>query len=482
MSVVMEMKPTNLLIIQSDEHNRTKVGCYGDASAITPNIDALAKEGTLFENAYCNNPICVPSRSSMIVGAYAHRHSFWDNGHPYEGAQRSFGHVLTEQGHRITTIGKLHYRGIECDLGLPDQRIPLHVRDGIGDLRGSSRVPGFGKDKKRKAFDGANVGESDYTRYDEAITQKAISFLENETGAGEQPWVLYLGYVCPHFPFTVPEKYYKMYEGIELPDPIAYSQEERPMHPVLEYIRKYLHMSDVPIENVRNTIRHYYALATFLDDQVGQVMAKLHERGLSENTRVIYTSDHGDMMGDHALFYKGLMYEGSVGVPLIMSGPGIEAGKRVKTPVSLVDLYPTILDCTQIKDTIGHPIDGRSLFEFMQKEEYDRVVFADYHAGGPPTDEYMIRKGSHKLVYYPGYESQLFDLDKDPKELRDVAADPAYASVLEDLTLELYKICDPNKLFAQCRRAQLELIEKNGGMREVLLGENYVTYSPAPKV
>ena len=478
----MKIKPANLLIIQSDEHNRTKIGCYGDSVAITPNIDALAKNGTLFENAYCNNPICVPSRASMLVGAYAHRYSFWDNGHPYEGTPKGFGHVLTEQGHRITTIGKLHYRGTDCDLGLPDQRMPLHVRDGVGDLLGSARVPGFGKNKKRKTFVGAKTGESDYTRYDDAITREAISFLENETGDTERPWVLYLGYVCPHFPFTVPEKYYDMYDGIALPDPINYAEGERPMHPVLEYVRNYLHMTDVPIEQVRNTIRHYYAMATFLDDQIGQVVAKLRELGLDENTRIIYTSDHGDMIGDHALFYKGLMYEGSVGVPLIMSGPEAEAGKRVKTPVSLVDLYPTILDCLQIKDTIGHAIDGRSLFEFIEKEEYDRVVFADYHAGGPPTDEYMIRKASHKLVYYPGYESQLFDLDKDPNESRDVYEDPAYADIREDLLGELYKICDPNKLFAQCRREQLEFIERNGGMRKVLLDEDYVNYSPAPKV
>jgi len=477
----VKIKPTNLIIIQSDEHNRTKIGCYGDSSAITPNIDALAKTGTLFENSYCNNPICAPSRASMIVGTYAHRYSFWDNGHPYEGTPKSFGHVLCEQGYRITTIGKLHYRSAECDLGLPDQRIPLHVRDGVGDLRGGARVPGFGKDKKRKTFVGAKVGESDYTKYDEAITREAVSFLENETG-GEKPWVLYLGYVCPHFPFTVPEKYYKMYEGVKLPDPIDYAEDERPMHPVMEYIREYLHMADIPIEQVRSTIRHYYALTTFLDDQIGQVVSKLREMGLDENTRIIYTSDHGDMLGDHALFYKGLMYEGSVGVPLIMSGPDIEAGMRVKTPVSLVDIYPTLLDCLQIPDTIDHPIDGRSLFEFMEKEEYDRVVFADYHAGGPPTDEYMVRKGSHKLVYYPGYDSQLFDLDKDPNEQNDVSKDDAYAAVHEELLGELYKICDPNKLFAQCRSDQLALIQKHGGMRKVLLDENYVNYSPAPKV
>ena len=169
-------------------------------------------------------------------------------------------------------------------------------------------------------------------------------------------------------------------------------------------------------------------------------------------------------------------------MPLIMTGPNIEAKKRVKTPVSLVDIYPTLLDCLQIPDTIGHAIDGRSLFEFMEKEEYDRVVFADYHAGGPPTDEYMIRKGSHKLVYYPGYDSQLFDLDKDPNEQNDVSKDTAYAAVHEELLGELYKICDPNKLFAQCRRDQLELIQKHGGMRKILLDENYVNYSPTPKV
>lgn len=471
----------NLIFIFSDQHNREKIGCYGDPYAITPNLDRLASEGTLFENAYCNSPVCVPSRSSMITGDYAHKNNFWDNAHPYCGEQKGFGHVITEQGMSITTMGKLHYRG-NCDLGLPDQRFPLHVKGGTGDLYSLVRQHGSAKPKMFAAAANGHVGESDYTTYDRKTTENAISFLKNEAQTKQEPWVLYLGYACPHFPLIVPEEYYNMYEGVKLPDPKQFSEASRPLHPVLNAMRVFVGSIYADMEVARKVVRLYYALTTFLDAQIGAVLDTVKELGMEDSVRIIYSSDHGDTVGDHGMFYKHSMFEGSVGVPLIMKGADIPKGARISTPVSLLDIYPTVLDCVGAKNERKEELPGKSLFQILEEpNDMERPVFSEYHAGGALAAEFMLRKGEWKYVYYPAYDPLLFNLKNDPDEIKNLAGDPAYADTIRYMHAELCKIADPDEVDRICRADQAALVASNGGREKVLSKNDFVVYSPPPK-
>lgn len=188
----------------SDEHNRRVSGCYGNSAARTPHIDGLAARGTRFENAYCNVPICVPARAIVATGRYGHQIDSWDNATPYTGEQApSWGHRLTAQGHQVTTIGKLHYRQVGDPCGFPDQRLPLHVLSGVGDLYGILRsempVPVREKSSRRFVTD-AGGGDSEYTRYDRAIAAASARWLAEEGTAAERPWALFVSFVSPHFP------------------------------------------------------------------------------------------------------------------------------------------------------------------------------------------------------------------------------------------------------------------------------------------
>lgn len=477
----MPSKPMNLLFIFSDQHSREKVGCYGNPAVETPNIDALAASGIRFDNAYTNCPICVPARASMATGRYVHQLRLWDNASPYVGGVPSWGHRLLEKGNRVTTIGKLHYRDPKDPTGFPDQRNPLHVRDSIGDLFGSIREPDALKPGLGKSVGEAHPGESSYTAFDRQVTEEACDFLRTEAAAGDSPWALQVGYVLPHFPFISPQEYWDLYDEEALPFPKNYSKAERPEHPIARDLRRYQGTEqELPRDTIMAAVHAYYGMCSFVDAQIGQVVKALAEAGLEDSTRIVYSSDHGEMLGDHGLWYKNCMYEGSSAVPLVVSGPDLPKGTVVEDLVSLVDIYPTILDA------LGHELPpedgdlpGRSLLPLARGEDSDeRPVFSEFHASGSFTGGFMVRKGAYKYVYYVGYPPQLFDLERDPDELTDLGADPAFAAVAADLDRELREIVDPEEVDALAKADQTKLLEPYGGRDHIKATFKPVIYSP----
>lgn len=478
-------KPTNLVYIFSDQHSKKVLGCYGNPYVHTPNMDRLASRGTLFRNAYTNNPICVPARASMTIGDYCHRHNYWDNCHPYAGKEEGWGHRLSQQGIKVTTIGKLHYVGNRPETGFTDQRIPLNVKDGKGDLTHTIRDGSISRPFLANEIRHAASGDSDYLRYDDKVATLAEAYMAKE-GQSSQPWCLFIGFVLPHFPLRAPaqiiDNLYSPYD--KLPFPIEWSKDSRPMHPALEYNRNEMCLDRLTDAEVRKAIAIYYGMVTYLDQQVGRVLDAIEAAGLSHNTRIIYTDDHGDSLGEHGLFFKHNMYEGSVGIPMIMAGPDIPVQEVIDDPVSLVDIFPTILDCTGIRmqpEDMSKP--GRSLFKVIDcvktGKPMDRVIFSEYHNVGTNHSLFMIRKKQYKLVYYVSYQPQLFDLDADPCETTNLAVLPEYKEILTNLERELRIICDPEEIDRICLADQLALLNAAGG-RDKVLGIKALSYSPVP--
>ena len=462
------MQPTNLIVIMSDEHNPKVMGCNGHPLVKTPNIDALAAAGTSFTSAYTTCPVCVPARAAFATGKYVNQIGYWDNADAYEGAIPSWHHHLRDRGHRVVSIGKLHFRGLPGDdHGFSEEIIPMNIIEGKGDLMGLVRndLPERGLSWKIAKL--AGPGETSYTFYDREIATKAQIWLREEAPKyRDKPWVLFVSFVCPHFPLVAPAEFYYQYPLDKMPLPKQYGKDERPQHPYLrDYAESFSYDKFFDPEKLKKALAAYYGLCSFLDDNIGKVLRTLDATGLAENTRVLYTSDHGDNLGARGLWGKSTMYEEVAGVPLIIKGPDIPRGVKISEPANHVDTYPFILECAgaSTPDAYdGHP--GHSLFKLANGSKPDRNVLTEYHGMGSTTGAFMIRHGKFKFVHYVAYAPQLFDLEADPEELRDVAADPAYAKTLEECRARLYKICDPAEVDARAMHRQAEAVIKRGDL------------------
>jgi choline-sulfatase len=478
----MSTKPMNLLFILSDEHNPSMLGSSGHSVVKTPNLDELSKQGTRFEHAYCNSPICVPSRASLATGRYVHEVGAWDNAAPYIGGIPSWGHRLTEQGHRVTTIGKLHYRQDEDDTGFPDKRLSMHVLDGTGDVFSLVRdnMPVRGG---RSKITEAGPGDSEYTRYDRAITKEAVQFLRNEANNDDKPWVLFVSFVSPHFPLIAPQEYYDMYPLEDIDLPRDYTLQTRPKHPAIdEYRRVWKLDEELDEHTIRKGRAAYYGLCSFLDAQIGEVLSALRESGLDDSTRIIYSSDHGDNLGEHGLWFKSSMYDASVAVPFIISGPDIPKGKVVENNISLIDCFPTIVNAVGAElAEEDRNLPGVSLLELARGEtNVQRTVFSEYHAAGSLTGTFMIRGERYKYIHYVNYPPQLFDLQEDPHELNNLAENEAYREVLVDCERQLRSFVNPEEVDREARKDQLRRLDENGGKEQVIGQGLKIPYSPAP--
>jgi choline-sulfatase len=467
----------NLLLIVSDQHHPRCAGFAGHPVVHTPNLDALAASGTTFRSAYCASPICVPARASIATGRYVFQHRCWDNAAPYAGDPPSWGHRLIGAGYDVSTVGKLHYRDADCDTGTGPQILPMHVH-GRGDLRGlvhratGTPVPsGTGSARIAKA----GVGETEYTRYDRAVADAAARQIHRADPA--RPFAITASFVSPHFPWLAPQDYADRYADAEIAVPASLDAAWR--HPAVDEFRSAFGLDDLPPAVSRTALRAYFGLCSFLDTQVGRVLDALAASGRAEDTLVIYTSDHGESAGAHGLWFKHLMNEESAGVPLVLRGPGVPAGAVVHTPVSHVDLYPTILQAAGIPLPEAD-LPGVSLLDVARGDRPDRVVLSEYHANGSLGASFLVRSRRYKYIEYARHRPQLFDLIDDPGETVDLAADPAQAGTLRRLAQQLRGLCSPEAVDEQARADQRERIERAGGVRAAL--SHTVEYTPAPSL
>ena len=471
------MRPTNLLFILSDQHTRSGLGCYG-GPGITPHLDALARRGTRFDAAYTNCPICVPERASLATGRYVHEIGFWDNGIPYDGSLPSWGHHLRGEGIVVDSIGKLHFRSSTDDNGFGNEIEPLHVVEGVGDLLGCIRD----HPPRRNARNGvlaAGPGDSTYLAYDERNATHAIGWLRDHAGQAD-PWVLFLSFVCPHPPYIGPPSWYRRYRAGDLPLPPQWQPEQWPRHPAVAHLRHFFH-EDEPFteDQLRNLGAAYYAACSHLDAQVGRVLGALAELGLEADTRVIYTSDHGESLGARGLTGKFTLYDESAAVPLVVAGPEVPAGRTVATPASLVDCYPTVVAAVGGTPAAGLP--GADLWQLAAAEPRQRTVFSEYHAIGSAAASYMLRDARHKYVYHVDGPPQLFDLAADPEERRDlaVAPDRDASMLLRRFETELRGLIDPEQVDRRAKADQAARVAACGGRKAVLARGTFAN-SPTP--
>ena len=473
------MQPANLLFILSDQHQAAAMGCAGHPLVQTPHLDSLAAAGTRFSNAYTNCAICVPARASLATGRYVHAIGNWDNGLPYDGAIPSWMHRLRAQGTTIDSIGKLHFRG--GDHGFTNEIEPLHVVDGIGDPASGIRDGSISRDW-RPGIEEAGPGDSTYQQYDIRNRDNAIKWLRQHA-ADEQPWALFLSFVTPHPPFFAPPDTYALYAHDEIDMPPQWHDATWSRHPAYEYMRRFFSSEQPYAEaTIRRLHAAYYGICTFLDAQIGAVLAALDALQLRDSTRIIYSSDHGEHLGARGIYGKFTMYEEAAAVPLILAGPDVPAGKVTHTPVSLVDCHPSVLQAlgcpAQAADS---ELPGESLWELAASPDRERTVFAEYHAIGSRNAFYMLCDRQRKYIYHVDAPPQLFDLHDDPNEIKDLAQTPdaATQALLADYEAQLRRIVDPEAVDAQAKADQQRRIEVLGG-REAVVARGAFVNSPVP--
>ena len=377
---------------------------------------------------------------------------------------------VRDQGANVTNIGKLHYRSIDDDNGFSQEIDPMHILDGKGGvsmlLRGIDDEP-ENVGQWELYLEKSGIGGTEYQDFDSVISDKAINWLKHDRPEGE-PWALHVSYVSPDPPFSVPEHLWNLYPFDDFPLPPASLSGSRPHHPAIDHLRKTMRWGELSKLDLKKITAGYMALITHMDDQLGRVITAVEELGLIDDTHIIYTSDHGEMAGSHELLGKCNLYEGSIGVPLIVTGADIPEGVIITENVSHIDLFQTLVEAfgKELKDEDGD-LPGRSLWPATHGNDRQRTVFAEYHAAGSLAGGSMLRDLDMKLIYYAGMEPQLFDLESDPNELTDLAKEAAYAEVLKQLIASLRTICDPEAINSLAKADQRAMMNHWGGADSV---------------
>jgi choline-sulfatase len=460
----------NLLVIMSDEHAPQFSGFGGHAMAASPNLDRLAADGATFDAAYCNSPLCVPSRMSFMTGRMPSSIEVYDNASPMPSQRATWAHMVRAAGYDAVLAGKQHFVGPDRLHGFRQQLArdlhatalhPLALWD--DGLRPAERLWSH--------LEHSGPGSTPELESDDEVESVCLDYIHSRAG-DDRPWALNASFIAPHFPFIAPEQYWDRYapEDVDLPDlPEGHLDGE---HPVYSRLRQVFGLEHVTEDQLRRARAGYYALVTYLDDKVGRLLEALEATGQAEDTVVVYTSDHGELLGEHGLWRKSTFHEHSARVPLIIRWPGvIPEGRRVHTPVSLVDIAPTLAEIAGCPVPI--PLDGTSLVATAMgtetgTDEGGRIVVSEYLAHGVTGPGAMLRRGDLKLITYLGHEPQLFDVVADPGEFDDLARDPDHAAVLSAMQAELDGRFDAVDLDRRVRADQRErrLIRTGHGIDE----------------
>ena len=271
-----------------------------------------------------------------------------------------------------------------------------------------------------------------------------------------------------------------------MPLPIQWQPDEWPDHPHVSAFRetRIFTPEEFPgAEPTRRAIAAYLGMCTYLDRQIGRVLGALEARGLADSTRVIYTSDHGETLGDYGLWGKSVMYDSAVAAPLILAGPDVPMGAVRDVSVSLVDAFPTICEGTGVPlEAADADLPGTSLWPLARGEgPASRTTFAEYHASGSVSGAFMLRDERWKYTHYHGFPPQLFDLSQDPEERHDLAGDPSYAALLRRFEAQLRTIVDPEAIEAEAKAAQRRLVERRGGEAAVRGAGPQINFTRAPE-
>ena len=448
----------NIVLIMADQLAAHALSLYGNTVCKTPNLERLAAQGTVFNNCYSNNPLCVPSRASMVSGQLTPDIGVYDNANELPSSVPTMAHYLRHAGYWTELCGKMHFIGPDQEHGF-NQRSVTDVYPAnfqwIADWQaGPAFVPsGTALNGVVEAGPCIRTMQEDY---DDEVEHTAIqSLYDRAREKDHQPFFQIISFTSPHTPFTVSQEYWDRYESNEIDEPAVNELpfEELDYHSKALFFAHGRHRHRVTKEHLMAARQAYYGMISYIDDKVGHILDTLEKTGQRKNTAVFFVSDHGEMLGERGMWFKQTFWEWSSHVPFIASIPGIVGGQRCEKVVSLVDLLPTFLD---LAGTEKSSLVGQSVLSLMNGnlDYWPDTAISDYLAIGPCVPCRMVRKGKFKFIYTHGHPALLFDLDADPKELNNLAKNLEFLDMLSALQVIAFNNWDPEELSRQVQKSQ----------------------------
>lgn len=469
-------KQPNILFIMCDQLSALATSPYGNQDVLTPHLDELARRGVVFERAYCNAPLCAPSRASMMTGKLASQIPVNDNAEELPASIPTFIHHLRRGGYKTVLSGKMHFVGPDQLHGF-EERLTTDIYP--SDYLWTKYWPAQGDPPRRVGTPGGDEAVGNHydlrtremsqmvkeagptswnyqVEHDEEVHFQALQrlrrFARRRDESANQPWFLGVSLSQPHDPYVALAEYWDRYDDVDfaMPEELPPNQEPH-IADVWANTSHGLDRVSPTREDVYRSRRGYYAMTSYIDDKVGELLRELERLGQADNTIVIFTSDHGDMVGEHGMWHKRSCREWSSRVPLLMAGPKAKQGTRIAENVSLVDLYPTLVELAGLQmpeADFVHELAGHSLVPFLQDEHPDdwlNEAAIENNGEGTIKPIRSLVKDQFKYVYVHERPDQLFDLAKDPDEWVNEADNPDYEAVAGQLRARLLENWDPSE-------------------------------------
>jgi len=451
-------KRPNILFVMFDQMAALSLPVYGHPAVQAPHMARLAARGTLFENAYCASPLCSPSRFAMLTGKLPSRIGAYDNAAELPAGVPTLMHLLRNAGYRTCLSGKMDFTGADqlhgyeerlatdlspSDFGwVPDWEHPTQVQPWFHTLQSV-----------------AEAGPCDHSlslQYDEEACQQAVHWLHGAANRPDgRPFMLTLSIMHPHDPYQGPRRFWDLYDGAEIDMPSQGKRKAKDRNAAEQRMFALYDRDEIPISaaQIRRARRAYYAMISYCDDVLGRLLSALEASGIADNTIVVVTSDHGDMLGERGLWYKMNFYERAVRVPLVITGPGIKR-RCIAEAVSHLDLLPTLMAVADAHASHAG-LDGRDLSPVLKGgARPSGDVIGEYMGEGYDAPVVMVRWGTRKLIHSPVDGPELYDLARDPMELRNLAMEPAHRRDIDALVCEIQQRWDFDRIRAEVIASQ----------------------------
>ena len=455
----MQSKQPNILFIMADQMAAPMLPMYNAKSIVQmPHLSRLASEGVVFDSAYCNSPLCAPSRFSLVSGQLPSQIGAYDNAADFAADIPTYAHYLRAQGYRTALSGKMHFCGPDqlhgyeerltsdiypADYGWAVNWDELEVRPSW--YHNMSSVLQAGPSVRTNQLD-----------FDEETTFKARQYLyDHVRNAPDKPFCLTVSMTHPHDPYTIPREFYDLYRDEDIPMPRnVFDQTQQDAQSTR--ILKVIDLWDKPLsqESIRRARRAYFGSCSYVDTKVGELIKTLNDCDLADNTIIVFSGDHGDMLGERGLWYKMHWFEMAARVPLIVHAPRRFAARRVANSVSTIDLLPTFVSLAGHAVDPDLHLDGRSLIPHLQGQGGHDEAIGEYMAEGTKTPLVMIRRGALKFVYSLDDVCMLYNLHTDPDELHNLAREPAHQTTVNAFLDEVAQRWNMPTLHAQVLHSQ----------------------------
>jgi choline-sulfatase len=434
-------KQPNILFIMADQMAAPLVPMHNAQSPIKmPHLSALAAQAVVFDSAYCNSPLCAPSRFSLVSGQLPSKIGAFDNAAEFAADVPTYAHYLRRLGYRTALSGKMHFCGPDQLHGY-EERLTSDIYPADYGWAVNWDEPDVRPSWYHNMSSVLQAGPCVRTNqldFDDEVVFKARQYMyDHVRNTPDQPFCLTVSMTHPHDPYTIPAEFWNLYSDDEVPAPRHFIAQDR-QDPQSQRILKVIDLwgQTMPPEAIQRARRAYFGACSYIDANVGQLVKTLSECGLADDTIIVFSGDHGDMLGERGLWYKMHWFEMAARVPLLIHAPARFAARKVAASVSTIDLLPTFVALAGGSLETGLPLDGRSLLPHLQGTGGHDEVIGEYTAEGTNAPLVMIRRGAFKFVYSTQDPCLLFNVAQDPDELTNLATSAEHQTLLNEFLAE----------------------------------------------